>query len=117
MNKYLLLLCLALCGCTTVFAQIKINGHVDDKDGMAMPGVTVALEGTNQGTITDLDGNYSLTVPDRNGILVFSFIGYQVQKVQVGSRTKIDVVLESTSVQMDEVVVIGYGTVKKIDLT
>lgn len=117
MNKYLLLLCLALCGCTTVFAQIKINGHVDDKDGMAMPGVTVALEGTNQGTITDLDGNYSLTVPDRNGILIFSFIGYQVQKVQVGSRTKIDVVLESTSVQMDEVVVIGYGTTRRKDLT
>lgn len=110
------MLCLML-GCVPAFAQIKISGHVDDTDGLSMPGVTVAIDGLQQGTVTDADGNYSLAVPGGNNVLVFSFIGYETQRVQVGGRVKINVTLAPASVQVDEVVVIGYGTARRKDLT
>ena len=90
-------------------ADIAITGKVTDEKGEPIPGATVSVPGTNIGTATDIDGNYSLTVPD-NSRLVFSFIGYQSQTVEVGNSDVIDIKLQESSQALDEVVVIGYGT-------
>lgn len=101
------------------FAQARtIKGRVTDAgDGSAVPGVTVSLKGTTTATQTNADGEYSISVPGSNSILVFSFVGMVQQEVATGSRSQIDVVLQSDQALLDEVVVIGYGTVKKKDLS
>ncbi|GGG40191.1 SusC/RagA family TonB-linked outer membrane protein [Christiangramia forsetii] len=97
-------------------AQKEITGQVIDDNNIPMPGVTVLIEGTNQGTATDFDGFYSLEASPSD-VLVFSFIGYDAQKVTVGEKTTIDLVLQANAEAMDEIVVIGYGTAKRSDLT
>lgn len=99
-----------------VVEGIVITGQVTDQDGEALPGVTVLMEGTNVGTVTDTDGSFLLDVP-KEGVLVVSFIGYQTQKVNIGSRKIINIVLLEDMSSLDEVVVIGYGEIKKSDLT
>jgi TonB-linked SusC/RagA family outer membrane protein len=95
-----------------------VTGKVTDAlDGSGLPGVNVAVVGTSKGTISDMDGNYSITVPDNNAKLSFSFIGYTTQIVEVGSQTTINVVLAASDVGLEEVVVVGYGTMKKENLT
>jgi len=96
--------------------QNVITGTVTDANGDPLPGVTVAVMGTTIGTATDLDGGYSLVVPD-GSTLVFSFIGFQSQTVVVGGRSVINVALSEDLASLDEVVVVGYGTQKKSDLT
>ncbi|WP_202900539.1 SusC/RagA family TonB-linked outer membrane protein [Lunatimonas lonarensis] len=93
-----------------------VSGTVKDANGDPMPGVSVLVQGTTTGTVTDLDGKFSINVPD-GGTLVFSFIGYESQVVAVGDRTVVDVTMREDATALDEVVVIGYGTVKKSDLT
>lgn len=94
-----------------------ISGIVRDKSGAALPGVTVAIEGTSKGTTTDPEGKFTLTgVPD-NATLVFSFIGYQAQKVPVAGTTSWNIVLQDNATELDQLVVVGYGTRKKSDLT
>jgi TonB-linked SusC/RagA family outer membrane protein len=83
----------------------------------ALPGANVILKGTTKGIITDLDGKYSIEIPSKDAILVFSFIGYNEQEIQVGDQTVINVSLEETKHALEEIVVIGYGKVKKSDLT
>jgi len=97
--------------------QITVTGKVTDAlDGTTLPGVNVLVEGTTTGTSTNVDGEYSIRVnPD--AILVFSFIGYLEQKIPVDNRTTINVDLEVNVMEIAEVVTIGYGTVKKDDLT
>lgn len=99
-------------------AQAKrITGIVKDQYGDPMPGVSIIVKGTTNGTTTDVDGNYSLTnVPD-NGTLVFSFIGMETQEISVAGRTQVDAALNESAVNLDEVVAIGYGVAKKSDLT
>jgi TonB-dependent starch-binding outer membrane protein SusC len=98
--------------------QVIVTGVVTDaKDGSPMPGVNVIIEGTTQGNVTDLDGKYSLKVDNANAVLAFSFLGYISQKIPVGSQTSINVQLSEELTKLDEVVVIGYGTTKKKDLT
>jgi TonB-dependent starch-binding outer membrane protein SusC len=98
--------------------QIVVSGTVkDQKSGSAIPGVNIKISGSKEGTITDLDGNFELKVSDANATLIFSFIGYKPQEVSLAGRTKLDVVLEEETKSLDEVVVIGYGTQKKKDLT
>lgn len=98
--------------------SITVTGKVTSSDdGGALPGVTIIVKGTSNGTTADSEGRYSLNVADPNGSLVFSFIGYVQQEVVIGSRTSIDVVLDADIAQLSEVVVIGYGEVKKTDLT
>jgi TonB-dependent SusC/RagA subfamily outer membrane receptor len=98
-------------------ADKSLKGKVTDKaTGDGLPGVNVVVKGTSSGTTTDGEGNYSLTVPD-NATLVFSFVGYVSQELVVGNRTVLDVAIESDSKALSEVVVIGYGTAKKSDLT
>ncbi|MDC6384721.1 TonB-dependent receptor [Flagellimonas taeanensis] len=102
-----------------LFAQnnITVSGTVMDDQGQPLPGASVILKGTTTGIQTDFDGNYSLdNVPD-NGTLVFSYIGFATQEVPIGNRTTIDVTLQEDTQSLDEVVVVGYGTQRKADLT
>lgn len=98
--------------------EIKVTGKVTDaSNGEPLPGVNILIEGTLQGTISDAQGNYSVEVPGNQSVLIFSFVGYVSEKMEVGSRNSIEVVLVPDIQKLDEVVVIGYGTVKKKDLT
>lgn len=100
-----------------VFAQnLAVKGTVKDPFGNAMPGVNVLQVGTTNGIITDLDGNYSINVPS-NAKLSFSFIGYTTQTVSVSGKRTINVTLNEDSKSLDEVVVVGYGTQKKSDIS
>ncbi len=102
---------------SSVFAQsIPITGKITEQNGEGLLGASVVVENTTNGAITDIDGKFSLNVPDKNSVLVISFVGYETQKVSLGNRTFISVVL-TTGKALDEVVVIGYGSVKKSDLT
>lgn len=95
---------------------IKITGKITNSDGEPLPGVTVAIKGTTQGTITDADGNYSLSGVQANATLVFSFVGMKAQEVKVEGKTTIHVVLQEETIGIEEVVAIGYGTQKKRDM-
>jgi TonB-linked SusC/RagA family outer membrane protein len=101
------------------FGQVRtITGTVTSSDTKeSLPGTSIVLKGTTTGTVTDIDGKYSLSVPSNTAILVFSFIGYLPQEVEAGDRNVINIVLDPEKVTLEEVVVIGYGTVKKSDLT
>jgi TonB-linked SusC/RagA family outer membrane protein len=94
----------------------QVSGTVVDETGTPLPGVTILLKGTTRGTTTDLDGKYSIAAP-ANGVLVFSFIGYNNLEETVGSRSKIDLALSPDVSNLDEVIVVGYGTQKKSQLT
>ncbi|WP_115869323.1 SusC/RagA family TonB-linked outer membrane protein [Marinoscillum furvescens] len=99
-------------------AQSKVSGVVTDgEDGSTLPGVSVVIKGTTTGTVSDLDGRYSLTVPDDESVLVFSFVGYLNEEVNVNGRSSIDVSLSTDLKQLEEVVVVGYGTQRKKEVT
>ncbi len=93
-----------------------VTGTVIDETGEPLIGVSVLVQGTTNGTITDFDGNYSLNVP-ANATLTVSYIGYQTQNIKVGNQSVINISLKPDNQLLDEVVVIGYGTMKKRDLT
>lgn len=116
--KFLLLFVLFSLTGNMSYAQsgITVSGTVKDNMG-ELPGVSVTVKGATGGVFTDLDGNYTISVPGEKSVLVFSFIGYETKSVQIGSTRKLDVVMVSDEKLLDEVVVIGYGTVKKRDLT
>ena len=98
--------------------QQTVTGRITDAStGEPMPGVNIQIKGTTIGTVTDAEGKYSLPVTDKNAILSFSFIGYIVQEINLNSRTSLDVALASDLTQLEEVVVVGYGTQKKVNLT
>ena len=100
------------------FSQTTVHGKVTSAaDGEALPGVNVVVKGTTTGAVTDIDGDYSLNVPNADGVLVFSFIGYVTQEVQLNARTTIDIALSEEVVSLGEVVVVGYGTQRKVTLT
>src|SRR5690606_4568376 len=95
-----------------------ISGVVTDAGtGETLPGVNIIVSGTTSGTVSNMDGEYSLQVSGENAVLVFSFIGYIKQEVGVGNQNIINVSLDSDAADLEEVVVVGYGTVKKRDLT
>lgn len=96
---------------------IDVSGVVSDQQGQPLTGVNVLVQGTTKGTSTDFDGTFSLTNVEENAILVFSYIGYQTQEVAVEGRTSIAIEMASDAQLLDELVVVGYGTVKKSDLT
>ncbi|MDY6801100.1 MAG: TonB-dependent receptor [Bacteroidota bacterium] len=100
-----------------VLSQITVTGTVTDaEEGMSLPGVNIQEKNTGIGTITDVDGNYSITVPE-NAVLLFSYIGYATQEVEVGNQTVIDIALEPQTELLEEIIVIGYGEVRKDDAT
>jgi TonB-dependent starch-binding outer membrane protein SusC len=98
-------------------ADIAISGTVTSTSGESMPGVNIIEKGTSNGTTTDTDGRYALTVTKDDAVLVFSFIGYISQEVAVNGRSVIDISLSEDVTNLEEVVVIGYGEQKKSDLT
>lgn len=101
-----------------VFQQGNITGKITDSStGEAMPGVNIMVKGTTIGTVSGVDGTYSISVNDRNATLVFSFIGYSNKEVSLEGRTTLNVVLEAEMTGLDEVVVVGYGTQRKGQLT
>lgn len=99
------------------FAQEHwVTGRVTDNEGYPMPGVNIIIEGTSQGTITDIDGKYSIGAT-RDATLEFNFLGFHVQKINIGGRTNIDVIMKEDVMSLDEVVVVGYGQMKRTDVT
>lgn len=106
-------------GSTTLASTVDrtVTGVVTSEDGAALPGVTVILKGTSTGTITDGAGIYSITVPDDGGTLIFSFIGFTKKEIPVNGRSAIDVTLSEDTESLDEVVVVGYGSVNRANIT
>lgn len=96
--------------------DVDIKGKIIDENGEGLPGASIVVKGTGIGATTNLDGNYSLSVPD-DAVIQISFVGYTTQEIAVGAMSTIDVQLELDAEQLEEVVVIGYGTSKKKDLT
>jgi TonB-dependent starch-binding outer membrane protein SusC len=99
------------------FAVFTVQGKVTDEKGEGIPGVSIVLKGTTTGTTTDVEGNYTLTVPDGSGTLLFSYIGYVSEEILIGNQTTINVKLLPDIKSLSEIVVIGYGTREKKDLT
>lgn len=116
-SMLLVLLSVELSPAATYWQDRAVEGNVKASSGEALPGVSIVIKGTTNGTVTDAEGNFRLNVPSSASVLVFSYIGYVSQEISVGDRTRVDVSLEQSLEQLDEVIVIGYGTVKKSDLT
>lgn len=109
---------LAWCFCICAYAQeVTVNGAVTGSDSAPIPGVNVVVKGTTLGTVTNADGRYSIVVANPNVVLVYSFVGYASQEVPVNGRSTINVQLAEDVHNLDEVVVVGYGTQKRSDLT
>ena len=105
--------------CASVMAQnpgTVIKGVVSDDKGVTIPGASVTIKGTKNGAITDVNGGYSILVPPQAKVLVFSFIGMESKEVVIGNKTRLDVMLISTSTALSDVVVIGYGQQKRQDV-
>ena len=98
-------------------ARLTVSGTVTSDEGEALIGVTIMIKGTDQGTTTDIDGKYSLEVEDDNATLVFSYTGFSTQEVAVNGRTTVDLIMGKDVKVLEEVVVVGYGTQKKANLT
>ncbi len=94
-----------------------VKGRVLDEKGEGLPGVSIVLKGTRQGTVSDAEGRYELTLPDGETVLIFSFVGYLTQEVPVVNQTTLDILLKIDEKALEEIVVVGYGTQKKVNLT
>ncbi len=99
------------------FAQQTVTGKVSDTNGQPLPGVTVVVKGTAQGAVTNTDGQYSLPNIPTDAVLQFSFVGMKTQEISVGNQSSINVTMEEETIGIEEVVAIGYGTMRKKDLT
>lgn len=95
----------------------EVNGRVVDEKGGALPGVSILLKGTQQGLITDVDGRFTVEIPDENAVLAFSFVGYLSQEIVVGNKSNLEIEMQVDQKSLEEVVVVGYGEVSKRDLT
>ncbi|MGV3540964.1 MAG: SusC/RagA family TonB-linked outer membrane protein [Rufibacter sp.] len=116
--RYLLVLPLFFAAVLGAYAQsVTVRGKVTDEKGEGLPGVTVLLKGTTTANATDVEGNYTLSVPNANGTLVFSYIGFLSKEVPMNGQTTVNTSLQTDSKTIDEVVVIGYGTVTRKELT
>ncbi len=99
------------------WAQKSITGYISDSENNPLPGVNVTIKGTLTGTISDLDGNYSIEVNSEADVLVYSMMGMLTLEIEVGSQSEIDIQMEEDLIGLDEIVVVGYGTMKKTDVT
>jgi len=115
--KLFLMLLLLSSGTSGLFAQITVTGKVLDTDNQPVIGANVVIKGTTTGTMTGVDGKFSIAAPSSSSIVVVSFIGYVPQEFIVGNNPVLNVILQAEATSLDEVVVIGYGTVRKRDLT
>jgi len=103
--------------CFMAYAQKTVTGTVKDATGEPMIGVSVVVDGTSIGGVTDINGNFTIQKVPNNGVLKFSYVGFKDQKVSTAGKTSVDIVLQEDAMGLDEVVVVGYGTMKKKDLT
>ena|ERR1035437_2208075 len=105
-------------GTASISAANPVKGTVtDEKTNSTLIGVSVIVEGTKVGTVTDLNGNFSIEAPSSNSVLVFSYIGYSTKKVNVNGQTNLNVILSEDTRNLDEVVVVGYGVQRKSVVT
>jgi len=102
---------------TTDAQEVTVTGTVTDSKGQSIPGATVTLKGTTKGTVANMNGKYTITLSDGNGILVFSSIGFITQEVPINGRNVINITLQDQTSSLNEIVVVGYGTQKKVNLT
>ncbi|WP_353482568.1 TonB-dependent receptor [Haliscomenobacter sp.] len=102
---------------TSAFAQITVSGIITSEDKQPLIGATIVVKGTGTGMVTDLDGKYSLQVPDQNAVLMVSYTGFAEQQITVGTQTTIDIELKVDVQRLNELIVVGYGSQKKRDLT
>ncbi len=107
----------AIPGSNPVEQQKSVSGKVSDNTGVGLPGVSVVVKGTTTGVITDMDGKYSLSNVSENATLQFSFVGMKAQEIIVAGKSSINVTMVEDAIGLDEVVAIGYGTQKKVNLT
>lgn len=117
MQKLLMFFMVLIVAAGSAMAQKTVTGTVTADDGFPLPGVTVVVKGTTVGTVTNADGEFSLSVPENAKVLQFSFIGMKTQELAIGTQTSFNVTMESDVIGLEEVVAIGYGTMKKSDLT
>jgi TonB-linked SusC/RagA family outer membrane protein len=97
--------------------QMSVSGKVTSSSGEALPGVSIVVKGTTTGVNTDIDGNYAINVPSGSATLVFSFIGYVTKEMNIAGLSKVNVILDLDVTALEEVIVVGYGTQKKSDIT
>ena len=116
MKKFLMIMVLA-CGALVHTLAQDVSGTVTDTNGETILGASVVVKGTSNGTVTDFDGNYLLSNVGADAVLEFSYVGYESQTIAVEGRQIIDVVMTEMSVGMDEVVVIGYGSLSKKEVS
>lgn len=118
MKKYLRILLLCLFSLTAWSQETQVTGKViSAEDDLPIPGVNVVVEGTSKGTTTDIDGNYSIQLAPEENTIVFTFVGFTPATVQVDGRTVIDITLEQDVTTLEEIVVVGYGEQRKVDIT
>ncbi|WP_207508562.1 SusC/RagA family TonB-linked outer membrane protein [Telluribacter humicola] len=98
-------------------ADVTVRGTVTDETGAPLPGVSILVKGTSRGTTTDVNGTFSIAVPDQSAVLVFSFVGYETMETPVGNNTNLNIQLATNVKALSEVVVVGYGTQSKRDVT
>jgi TonB-linked SusC/RagA family outer membrane protein len=115
-RMWLCLLCMIAISTQSAFAQNKVKGTVSDENGEPLIGVNILIKGTTNGTITDINGTYEINASS-DATLLFTYIGYTDKEVQVKKQSVINVIMKDDSQSLEEVVVVGYGTVKKRDLT
>lgn len=118
-QKAFFMLCLFVIFSVPVFSQtgIKITGTVSSETGESLPGVSIIVKETIRGTISDINGQFNIEVPNDESVLVFSYLGYVGQEMRIGTQRMFNIVMKEDLQLLDEVVVVGYGTVKKKDLT
>ncbi|CAG4990116.1 TonB-dependent receptor P3 [Dyadobacter sp. CECT 9275] len=115
--RTLFVMLLLVIGLQSYGQQITVTGKVTTTDGSALPGASVLLKGTTTGVPTDVDGNYSIITPSTQSVLVFSMIGMTAQEITVGTQTVINVILQDDARSLNEVIIVGYGTQRKLDVT
>mgnify|MGYP002225090591 CR=1 FL=1 len=101
---------------SVVYAQVQVTGRVVDITGEPIIGANVVLKGTGQGTITDFDGNYTIKA-NKGAVITFSYIGYKTQEIKFTGQPTVNIKMVPDNQTLDEVVVVGYGTMKRSDLT
>ena len=116
MRKNLLILLMLLSTFSITAQTVNVSGNVTDTDNEPLPGVTVLEKGTTNGTSTDIDGNYRLSVSSASSELVYSFVGFDSQEIRVGDRKVINVRLQESATTLDDVVVVAFGQQKRSEV-
>ncbi|TGV04762.1 SusC/RagA family TonB-linked outer membrane protein [Flavivirga rizhaonensis] len=117
MKKLIIITLVCITVSLNAIAQKSIKGKVTDADNQSLPGVSILVKNTNKGVISDFDGNYNINNIDENAVLVFTYLGFEAQEISINGKTVLNVVLKESAESLDEVVVVGYGSVNKRDLT